>query len=68
MGYLSYIANSFLNTMGGKAADAGVMIKQAAVSDGIKTVDPVNALIAVAAALAAGVVIYIYRRHRRLGK
>lgn len=50
----------------GNAADAATLIKRAAMSAGTAAVDPVNALIAALAALAAGAGIYIYR-HRRIG-
>ena len=67
MQYLSYIINPFtLNMVSGNAADAAALIKRAAMSAGISAVDPVNALIATLAALAAGAGIYIYR-HRRTG-
>lgn len=65
MGYLSYLGNMFdLNTVGRNAADVAAMIEQAAVSAGNTVVDPANALIAAAAALAVGTVIYIYRHGR----
>ena len=64
MQYLSYIVNPFtLNMVSGNAADAATLIKRAART---AAVDPVNALIAALAALAAGAGIYIYR-HRRIG-
>ena len=50
--------------MSGNAADA-VMMKQTAAMAAASVVDPVNALIAAAAAVAAGALIYIYR-HRRI--
>lgn len=50
----------------GNAADAAALIKRAAMSAGTSAVDPINALIAALAALAAGAGIYIYR-HRRIG-
>ena len=67
MQYLSYIVNPFtLNMVSGNAADAAALIKRAAMSAGTSAVDPVNALIAAAVALAVGAGIYIYR-HRRIG-
>ena len=67
MQYLSYIINPFtLNMVSGNASDAAALINRAAMSAGISAVDPVNALIATLAALAAGAGIYIYR-HRRTG-
>lgn len=67
MQYLSYIVNPFTwNMVSGNAADAAALIKRAAMSAGTSAVDPVNALIAAVAALAAGAVIYVYR-HRRIG-
>ena len=67
MEYLSYIVNLFtLNMVSGNTADAATLIKRAAMSAGTAAVDPVNALIAAAAALAVGAGIYIYR-HRRIG-
>ena len=62
MEYLSYVISSF--TMSGNAADA-VMMKQTAAMAAASVVDPVNALIAAASAVAAGALIYIYR-HRRI--
>ena len=49
----------------GNAADAAALIKRAAMSAGTSAVDPVNAVIAPAVALAAGAAIYLYR-HRRI--
>ena len=67
MQYLNYIVNPFtLNMVSGNAADAAALIKRAAMSAGTSAVDPVNALIAAAVALAVGAGIYIYR-HRRIG-
>ena len=67
MQYLSYIVNPFtLNMVSGNAADAAALIKRAAMSAGTSAVDPVNALIAAAVALAVGAGIYIYRQ-RRIG-
>ena len=67
MQYLSYIVNPFtLNMVSGNAAEAAALINRAAMSAGTAAVDPVNALIAAVAALAAGAVIYVYR-HRRIG-
>lgn len=66
MQYLSYIVNPFtLNMVSGNAADAAALIKRAAMSAGTSAVDPVNAVIASAVALAAGAAIYLYR-HRRI--
>ena len=66
MQYLSYIVNPFtLNMVSVNAADAAALIKRAAMSAGTSAVDPVNAVIASAVALAAGAAIYLYR-HRRI--
>ena len=66
MQYLSYIVNPFtLNMVSGNAAEAAALIKRAAMSAGTSAVDPVNAVIASAVALAAGAAIYLYR-HRRI--
>ena len=62
MKYPNYIVNSlFQSETAAEAAEMMENITAAAVPD---TVDPVNALFAVAIAFAAGVLIYIYRRRR----
>ena len=64
MEYLSYIIDPLaLNIAGGNAAGAVRHAVSSAVT--AASVDTGNALIAAAAALAAGAVIFIYRNRRR---
>lgn len=63
MEYLSYVISSF--TLNGNAADAVMMMKKTGAMTAASVVDPANALMATAAAVAAGALIYIYR-HRRI--
>lgn len=63
MEYLSYILNPL--ALSGNAADAVMMMKKTGAMTATSVVEPANALMATAAAVAAGALIYIYR-HRRI--
>lgn len=63
MEYLNYIIHSFQS--GGNVAEAVMAVKTNVAALSVGTVNTDHALIAAAAAIAAGVAIYIYR-HRRV--
>ena len=66
MEYLNYIVNLFgMSLVSGNAADTAEVISQDAAPAAALAIDPVNAVIASAVALAAGAAIYLYR-HRRI--